>query len=494
MTANKMQNKKTNKTNKKAKRQKKMIAAARVATGRTVARQGVQRLIPSNMLARAIALPHETAPKRFPQAGASRKTAVLKLRAESTATAYGGGKSQSFSVLIPSAVHPVWTTTQFTTANQTLYECGWNFPGTGGEIEMTYWKAYSAYAIAPGSMNDSPHPSPYFHVPSGCASTSTVTVSGFNGLTSMNVIFNYMRLWGDELQIAIPVGLSGGASTAPVPLAGLGASWARITGFIPTGGTLTGNTLSAVTTVVAPKDFPTLLPAFPMIEPVSSQVLNSETRITAASLLMTNTTPNVSKCGIIDAAVLEYRRDNVFETSTLYSAVTARNSALRYNGPGDKGCYTFCPPTLESETYSDYVFGTVTNSTPTGNPYYAVPTPAFRFDDCIRSNAIVFSGSESMVVNSGSASQTFVLLYDEHREFVTTSQLYLLDNSRIPLSEYQTAVQAVSSVVPFTENPIHWATLRNLVLRGFQFAKPFLKPLAAHAVNSAARAALTALA
>lgn len=448
-----------------------------MAARQHVNNQIMAALSPNNVC-RAITLPHETKPIRFPVAGQSRKTALLKLRGEGTATMTIGGANQAYVMLIPSPIHPVWTNARFTATtglHNVIYQLN------GPRFYAVGWTSLGQWAVAPGFVGSETNPEYLTYIPPSTGGTSTISGLGWAGVTSLEVTFETGRTLGDESLLPVgPITVTGGAWS--VVAGGFGASWTRPSSYRVLAGTLTGTAMSLTITAQAPANTDILLPAFAALEVSTLNAVNLETRVNACSLLMTNTTPEVSRCGVIDASTLEYRRTNIFDTSAVYSQVTSRNADLRYNGPGEKGMYCYALPTPESESFDDYTT-ILSNFTASGVTYEGSIVPSFRLDDAARASVAVYTGSQALSVVNGTVAQTFVLLYDEHREFVTTSQIYPLGNSVMMLQTYQTAVTAASSIVPFTENPLHWSLLGSLLYKGLQLAAPYLKPLARKGVK-----------
>lgn len=418
----------------------------------------------ANQLCTAITLPHECRPVRFPVQGVCRKTALLKLRGESSVSAFGGGAGRAFVMLCPSPIHPVWCT-QRLAAGTTFQSLTWTCPGPN--VQFASYVGNSSYSVAPGTLNELATGTVACYIPTGSA--GAFNLSGWGSVTSMVVTFQYTTVLGElNLYTTGAIALAAGSASIAIPAVLIGGSWALPVSYGILAGTF--STANANNMVLIPQSAAAttdyLLPAFAPLELATLGTINVEARVNACSLLMSNTTPQVQRCGVIDAATLEYRRINVFDTTGLYTNITSRNPELRYNGQGEKGCYAYAYPTEYAQSFSDYTL--------TGG----VPYPLFRLEDAFMPSIIVFTGSDALTSTPGAAGQTFVLLYDEHREFVTSSQVWTLGTATYDLQDYQMAVTAASSVPPFTENPLHWGMLANLVYKGLRASVPYLKPLA----------------
>lgn len=219
----------------------------------------------------------------------------------------------------------------------------------------------------------------------------------------------------------------GNLSTVPVVVAGNAANSSR-----------------AFRPIVGPAEF-------------SSSVIPYEsTRVTACSLLMTNTTQVLSKNGAMIAGRVNPRTIDPFRATetNLMSLHPAEKAWL----PMETGYYTYCPPSTDLMFFWDYVRADAENAR----------VPVYRLDNDSLVNLAV--GQSTNAVSN------FAVTVTTHLEFRTTSALFQLALSGYTLESLHVAQLALATAGFFFENPEHTSVLSK-VIAGIRKLEPFVTPL-----------------
>lgn len=200
-------------------------------------------------------------------------------------------------------------------------------------------------------------------------------------------------------------------------------------------------------------------------------------RVSASSLLLSNTKATAYAEGTIRAYQLRATGRDVFNSLTLLARSEASvgvASRLMWSGKAAKGLYTFTTPQMTSGDLLD-----VANPSGMEGP---VPTPFFSLNTHEWFYTVVIDTS-----TGATSAQEFQLTYDMHLESVTDSQLWPVATSRLSLDQARTLQAALMEVKPFTENPVHIASLMKaaigIMISLARAGAPFLNPLAHHAID-----------
>lgn len=203
----------------------------------------------------------------------------------------------------------------------------------------------------------------------------------------------------------------------------------------------------------------------------------SDTRCTAAAVLFSNVTRVLEKEGTVRGARL-------IAGTPYQNAVPAWPGAWqsldlndihpseKYFGAMENGVYTYTLHTPESELFQDAVFRTILLGGPPPNP-----TTANGYLQAPRLNAITgaFSALEFVDVDATSAT-TLAYTLNFHLEFRTTSPVFEIGFSAVPIEAYHSATVALAATPVFFENPVHWRSLVSLIARGLSLAIPLVAP------------------
>jgi len=198
----------------------------------------------------------------------------------------------------------------------------------------------------------------------------------------------------------------------------------------------------------------------------------SECRITANSLLLSNTTAVVNLEGSVFAGRLDTNRFDIFNGNQV--SLSTLPPFEKYNGLLRNGVYSFLPPGQDVEMRQHIQAFKVGR-----------PTPLIHLDAL---------GSVNMIILADQSTSTHTQMNvtnDFHLEFCSCSQKFPIGVSVIPVSEYQAAVIALTKAGYFYENPTHIGAVAAAVMRGLQAAWPVLRPSLVVGAKAAANHLLT---
>lgn len=441
------------------------------------------------LLMNTLTLPHETPPVRYPIAGFSKRTAAKKLYAEFNYLAQASSNDYWPVILARSPVHPVWTVGPVG-SGELIHEWVLQVVQDGNipsfvSTQMKFGSAYAMPGVGPASFCPSAAYPYLIYVPYG----AEIQLNVGNGNTAGHEVKVHLAglttLSGGKpaymIDAVIPISNGGGTHTV---VANQGA-WFKLDRF----STADANGLVVTTTfstefvihVKAPdvgaNIFTALLPAFPPIAQKATVTLMGETRITASSLLMTNTTTVLMKGGRMDAAYLDYEQNNVFNSPSLPEDILSRHSDLRYFGPGDKGLYMFTTPCEKAQALTSYLCPD-NIEVDTSGPSVPPGILLCALEDFQLPTAGLYQ--EVLVSTGASVGQQFSCFYDQHLEAVTGEQVWDVATAEPWLTPdiYQKMLVALSNLRPGCENPGHWDKLKNFVKSAFVFAKPEIASIA----------------
>lgn len=220
------------------------------------------------------------------------------------------------------------------------------------------------------------------------------------------------------------------------------------------------------------KDVRVLLPHFQPIAAETSLAPYASTRSTALSALLSNVSKVQLKQGTIKASRLSS------DTSAFWSAreaqIDAAHPAERYFGAAENGCYLVAPPSSESEGFKNTVVPMTTISSIDQNNVLAI--------SIARHVPIVNPDTDTpfllaVVVEETVVDETQIAItVDHHLEFRTTSPLFQVGISAVPLEMYHSAQLVIAQAGYIFENETHWKDLAMRVARIAATVIPALFP------------------
>jgi len=227
-------------------------------------------------------------------------------------------------------------------------------------------------------------------------------------------------------------------------------------------GYTTGGTLAVPAGTVS-----VLLPLFPPPEFQNSTVPYMRTKLNSSAALFSNVGAALYKEGTILAARLKPSTADFYGFTR--ASLNAVHPALRYYGPLEKGLYCFTNPTGEAEALRDRVI-----NLPSISALSLTRKPLFDFAGMGMYDAIMFSDMGNAVDR---ATLLAVSVYT-HLEFETSSSLFDIGVSSLPLETLHAAEVALLKFGHFHENPIHWAAIASAVRAAVAHVAPIVAPYA----------------
>lgn len=465
-------------------------------------------------LSRAIALPQEHAPQRFPSFPALERTAVL-------------GFTQPVSLSLPAstavkmmlsrqASYPAWADQTVTSAGymvcyntelppggaSTIFTIpiektpvNW-FVSTGGFPTPTAaYPAFSTGNLASPlpypvmGMDGSTGAQPYVYVPPGW-NVYAIYSNGYAGNggamgSAATAVIN-CDVWsspGESRTTGFSVSVAAtNVSGMSGALAGANGIWIRpafVDFTAATANTYGPATVTLVVVAGTATHTPSVSTAgnvnlsgsatglFPLV--VSSEFANSQlpwfaTRTTAAGMLGTNVTQVLNKAGTILGGRISPNVINPWQVAAPY--ISALHPAEKAWMALETGLYTFCPPSTDMANFWDC---TIPTAARWGS---SAPAPAYRLDNDAMVN-ILF-------VTAGSVAEALAVTVSWHIEFRTSSALFPVALSGMPLETLHSAQLVLASAGFFFDNPDHKAILNAIIAGANRFAPAAMAAIKAY--------------
>jgi len=460
-----------------------------------------------NGLARAIALPAEYAPERFPSFPALERTAVMSFNQPATLNLPASTPVKM--AVCRQATYPVWA--DFAQPGW-CYTVGYTteLPVTANVTNQILAVRKSLYYNAVGNQTASPAkvgisgctvggptwailgfdqgcgPLPFTYVPANA--TVTFVVYGAPLTPGATYRINYDQ-WdfpgqcstGYMASVTIAAN-NRGAMTAALTVVGGSGVWLRPTSLsesaatattlfqmnivtIVAAGTVayTPSTADAGTVAVTPTAPVMFMPLVSPVEFANSALPWNGTRMTAAAVLGTNVSQVLNKAGTVLAGRVNPFTNGMWTAST--TSLNALHPAEKAWLPLETGIYTYCPPSTDMASFWDYDCDTADS---TGQNTQA---PMYRLDNDSLQNV--------MILTAGSVAESLAVTASWSFEFRTNSALFQIALSSIPIEVLHQAQLALSSAGFFFENPTHKSILDRVIAGVRRFAPPILKGLTA---------------
>jgi hypothetical protein len=230
-----------------------------------------------------------------------------------------------------------------------------------------------------------------------------------------------------------------------------------------------------------------LMPVFAPLESTVSTAPYDSCRANAVSLLLTNVSRVQIKQGTILAGRLQ--RTDIKPWAWQEADISNVHPADRYFGSAEVGAYTYVAPGQNTSNFrqAGATMGLITKFQ-TDNTMLLVQgthyAPSFHVFDDEYFHALVVSEE----VN---ADETIMAITcDVHIEFRSSSSLFQLGISAMPLEAYHATLLALNQTGYFFENHTHWRDLATLLVRGINAALPVVAPQFAGPVRALGAAAV----
>lgn len=476
-------------------------------------------------VARAIALPGESAPVRFPSFPALERTSVLRFN---TPASWTLGPGTTRAMLMRQPTYPLWLEQNPGAGSSPYsYTCGWISDGrTVNDVQMDVYTgmtyAYSgnndgsmtvprilSTSIPPSSFpvigQDTRNgPTPFIWVPAKSYAiisvipvtvspeVTTVCVNGqvwgpgseYGGTTSFinftaNSKGSVVELSGPSYNTGywwrpMNIGLDPGSPT------GFSACNVFLTVICGASGYSTAHNSTTAMPQITSSAIDTsrycMLPVGPPAEFTNSTIPYNSTRCTAAAALFTNTTKVLNKEGTVQWGRLNPERSDVwnFDATTLQTLHPSEKAFLGL----ENGTYAYVPPSTDQANFWDHSF-TVRQPQIWGSASGTFTTvPIYRLDNTALVACAAFvdpDGATNLAVN-----------LDWHIEFRNVSALFPVGLSSMTLEAFHQAQLALVMAGFFYQNENH----RSILSRVLSFVKQIApKLLAAHPVGAAGLAA-----
>lgn len=432
------------------------------------------------LIAKAVALPRDSRPIRLPlQSTIGTRTAITNFL-------YAGGTvarnaelgpvedeiASHTWVLTRSPVAPLWETVSITTSVDTAL---WTL-----EIRPAYVEnnvsgfVVDNYTVLASLANHVPPVAsvpfmnvPLVYLPYGSRLTYAVTGSNVSTTLLVTLISHRGLDYINEQPVNLATDASGAGSVTPNLVPG----WYGIKSIdLQSSTNLLNTTRISIFVKATAAKVTALLPSFTPYEVENAQLLYSQARLNASTLLISNTTPQLRRGGRFIAARLPGGTVNFADWSQFYNAIGKANSTVKYEGKGDLGCYTWTLPDQKSMQFSDYYIAYGTTR------FVAINLADFDFFNVV----MYLGGVMSDTATDKAAVQTFSTEVDFTIEFCPNTQLLPLAVPRFHYSDYEAAVTTLARTPPFRENPGHWAAIARMMHQLAGYVGPsFLKGLRA---------------
>jgi len=457
-------------------------------------------------LAKAIALPHEHAPQRFPSFPALERTAVMGFSVPTNWVTGSGTTSNKF-MLARQAVYPLWGDIMTTSSwaysityapafagnvtAETTFGPNVQFPTIGNvtaSLEQVGISGTNSSLVTTPVMgfDQGTGPSPWIYAPINSSITIYLGTVTQNSNANGSSAYLSLQIWTAPGEYTTrSVGITkqtvttnygeGYATTNPPALvtssAATGGIWIRpalyevtdatrmitvkgativVSSFIAGPAFTWSNAQQGTMTVSGSANNPVHLPLVIAPEINTSPLPWQACRTTAASVLLTNTTQVLNKAGTFLGGRISPAVTNPFLVPRSY--IANLHPAEKQQLCAEEGFYTYSPPSTDLANFWDH--------TPVIGPTYpgsidvttAMP-PFYRLDNDALVNIVYFD--DSVAAN-------FSVTVDWHIEFRTSSALWQIAVSTMPLETLHSAQLLLHGVGYFFSNKWHLTLMKIL--------------------------------
>lgn len=475
-------------------------------------------------VSKAIALPHEHAPQRYPTFPALERTAVLGFSTPLTFLVPANGTASL--ILFRQAAYPLWGSYTMTSRMFSMLE--WQFTGPDASTNNITSQTNTVYegpyfaTTASSTVNTSPtvgvvdnwyltNPNPitgvdngntFMYIPGGAVCSFIVTAANSLSVTSECTIGAEMYVSpGETIPLILPdAQLVAGNRGVEVPIGvsptgrwvrPLTVNWVHASDGLPLSGVQVAiawsvNALTYTPTTNSRGGLSTTAGAakvmiMPLVEPVefsNSKLPWFATRTTAAALLATNVTQVLNKAGTVLCGRLSPAVQNPWTVTT--ATINALHPAEKAFMPLETGMYTYVPPSTDLQDFYDF---TTTGRDATVSPAYVglEAMPCFNLSNKAMYNVVILGGS--------SVAESLALTCDWHIEFRTSSALFSIGTTTMSLEGLHQAQLALNELGWFFDNPNHKSILQTLIDKTKKYV-PQLISIASPTAGKMARRAI----
>ncbi len=438
-------------------------------------------------LAKSIALPHDHAPQRYPSFPALERTAVLGFSAPMTWTSTSSNGSDKF-MLTRQAGWPFWGTYNTTTPQgfhvdyQLLDYQQTNAPAVTTKRvgpSLTSWSVADRASTTSlpgvvGLTSTMPYPilgvdgagPPYMYVTGSgwlyfIGATDAPNAVGYNAaieltievwsspgetriskvqVTTQPASANYGAFYVRVSPTVLGGTSTGGIWVRPLSIAGNAAhSTSMITAISCFNAATHGfSATSSANPVIALTAGPTTQAFTPIVTPVefaNTPLPWFATRTTAAAALLTNVTQVLNKAGTFLGGRVSPNVIDPFNVTPSY--ISTLHPAEKNQLAAEEGFYTYAPPSTDLVNFWDYTLNT-SNGAP--------PSPVYRLDN----DALV-----NIIYHTDPQTASYSITVDWHLEFRTSSALFPIAVSSMPIESLHQAQLALTTTGFFFNNWNH---------------------------------------
>lgn len=295
-------------------------------------------------------------------------------------------------------------------------------------------------------------------------SINGVILAGNYGAKDVNAAVAGVNMWIRPTHVSmqgVALAIWGQATCQLAVASGAGAG---VIAYIP-------SAVSAGEIILTPTAVQTLLPLVIPAEYANSTLPWQTTRTTACAMLGTNVSQVLNKAGTVMAGRVSPSVQDPFNVTQSY--ISTLHPAEKAFLALETGVYSYAPPSTDLAHFWDYssVVGVAA-----ATQYAAVaPLPMYHL------------GNDSLVnvmfITAGSVAESLACTVDWHIEFRTSSALFQIGLSTIPIEVLHTAQISLASVGYFFENVQHKKLLGQVVNATKAYANAMVSSAGAKAKN-----------
>lgn len=475
-------------------------------------------------VARAMALPHEHPPQRFPSFPALERTAVMGFN-------FPGpwGVTSNRAILMRQAAYPLWVeydspsfcyTVDYTSrtlesepkwaANMDRFSldatvANWSVGSRASALfaSVVYAGTSNAIMYPPFGRDDTLGPTPWTYVPQGGHVCIAIT-SNMEAPDVVDIVFDRWGARGERSQYEMRVVKTGPAHTTlgfnyvsldnvwvrPSAITfgtfvGLASHAMRISLVVSSSVAVFNGSAAAWGGTVNCAGGPVALPIRPLLpftapaEFANSSIPWSNTRLTAVGTLYTNVTKVLSKEGTVLAGRLSPEQVDVWNFTQAH--LTNLHPAEKAYLPLESGHYTYCPPSTDLAAFWDYTLDRTTTT-----PSRPAAAPVVRLDNTALVNCALFSDQDAVDPTR------LAVNLDFHIEFRTTSALWQIGLSAMTLESLHQAQLSLVAAGFFFPNKSHAAILNRIATwaKAISPSVGLVSPLAGRVLRKTSKAVI----